>query len=211
MFDRFRQADATTTRLHGGLGPGPAIVRHIVELHGGRTEERSAGAGQGATFLVSLPQLESAEATASAASARPLREPAKVDLHGVRVLVVSDDVDARELLGVILQEAGVRPSIAGNASEALDLLSNGPLFDAVISDLAMPGQDGYALIAAIRAPANRRHRGVAAIAFTAYTGESDEARARSAGFNAFLNKPIDPYTLIRTLGDTLRRDRSRAS
>jgi signal transduction histidine kinase/ActR/RegA family two-component response regulator len=211
VFDRFRQADSTTTRLHGGLGLGLAIVRHLIELHGGRIEVRSPGAGQGATFLVWLPQLASGSATASATSSRRLREPAAVDLHGVRVLVVDDDVDARELLGVILREAGARPTLVGSASEALDLITSGPLIDAIICDLVIPDQDGYSLVTAIRAAATRRHRPVPAMVLTAYTGESDETRARKAGFAAFVPKPIDPYTLTRTFGRVLRRDRSRTA
>jgi hypothetical protein len=213
VFDRFRQADATTTRLHGGLGLGLAIVRHLVELHGGRIEVRSPGAGQGATFLVWLPRLESAAASApaTAASSRALREPVKIDLHGVRVLVVDDDLDARELLSAILREAGMRPTFVNNTADALDAMASGPLFDAIIYDLAVPDHGGDALIAAIRDDSNRRHRGVPAIALTASAGESDQVRARGAGFDAFLDRPIDPYLLTRTLGGVLRRDRYRAS
>jgi signal transduction histidine kinase/CheY-like chemotaxis protein len=253
VFDRFRQADATTTRQQGGIGLGLAIVRHIVELHGGRIEARSAGAGQGATFVVWLPQLidqTTAAATSGAAGAtnaaagatsagaggnaaatpqkaasasaspnRARREP--IDLHGVRALVVDDDADTRELLGVILRQAGARPSLAASVADALDLRHGAPPFDVVICDLAERGDEGSSLLSAIRAVATRRERhpdhdhdldrGTPAIAFTAQAGDGDEARARQAGFDACLTKPIDPYDLTRALGAVLRRDRSRAS
>jgi signal transduction histidine kinase/ActR/RegA family two-component response regulator len=211
VFDRFRQADSTTTRTHGGLGLGLAIVRHIIELHGGRIEACSEGEGRGAKFVVSLPQVH---AHAAAWPIRPLpvlaaaSDPA--NLRGVRALVVDDDPDARELLGVILREAGAIPALAGGAAEALALIASGPPFDVVISDIAMPQQDGYSLIAAIRAARSAREREVLAIAFTAYASQPDEARARQAGFDAFLAKPIEPYLLTRTLGNLLRRPHARA-
>jgi CheY-like chemotaxis protein len=112
---------------------------------------------------------------------------------------------------VILREAGMRPTFVGNTAEALDAMASGPLFDAIIYDLAASDHGGDALIAAVRSDDNRRHREVPAIAVTASAGESDQARARGAGFDAFLARPIDSYLLTRTLGGVLRRDRYRAS
>src|SRR5262249_39145487 len=148
VFDRFRQEDSTTTRLHGGLGLGLAIVRHIVELHGGRVEARSEGVGHGATLTIWLPRMRGVAST--------LRTPpergsgSEADLQGVRALVADDDADARELVGVILREAGARPELAGGSTEALALMTSAPPFDVVICDLALPDRDGYRLIAAIR-------------------------------------------------------------
>ncbi len=208
VFDRFRQADSTTTRTQGGLGLGLSIVRHIVELHGGRIEARSGGVGQGAVFTVSLPRV--------VGDAHPIRAvPAvtaqhETDLHGVRALVVDDDPDARELVGMILREAGARPALAAGAAEALAMIASGTPFDVLISDIAMPQQDGYSLITAIRAARSSRERNILAVAFTAYASQPDEVRAKQAGFDAFLAKPIEPFLLTHTLGNLLRRGRRRA-
>jgi CheY-like chemotaxis protein len=217
VFDRFRQADTATTRLQGGLGLGLAITRHLIELHGGHIEAHSPGLGQGATFIISLPRLQpDDDSPASAGSATANGTGGAhilhhgIDLHGVRVLVVDDDADARELVGVILNQAGARPSLAGGTSAALDLMAGQPPFDAVICDLAMPDQDGYALIAAIRAGHGTRYRHLPAIAFTANAGPPDDARARNAGFDAILTKPIESWLLIDALVAVLRR-RARAA
>jgi signal transduction histidine kinase/ActR/RegA family two-component response regulator len=208
VFDRFRQADTTTTRLHGGLGLGLAIVRHLVELHGGRIEAQSDGLGHGATFLVHLPQVRSAT-VAQPLPAVVLTE-AVADLHGVRALVVDDDADARELIGLILREAGVRPSLASGVGEALSLMASGPPFDVMMCDLATTEPDGHALIAAIRSALHVRRRSMPVIGITADSEHPDDARARDAGCNACLAKPIDPYALTHTLGLLLRRERTRA-
>jgi signal transduction histidine kinase/ActR/RegA family two-component response regulator len=208
VFERFRQADTTTTRLHGGLGLGLAIVRHLVELHGGQIEARSGGAGRGATFVVCLPQVRAATA---AMTPLPVESSEEADLHGVRALVVEDDADARELLAVILRDAGVRPSLASGAGEALSLMASGPPFDVVMCDLAVEDQQGYALIAAIRSTLQLRHHSMPVIGFTACSGEPDEARARAAGCTACLVKPIDAYSLTHTIGVVLRHERARAA
>jgi len=207
VFDRFRQADTTTTRLHGGLGLGLAIVRHLVELHGGRIEAYSEGVGQGATFVVLLPQMRAATMTLPPLSVG-MRQQA--DLRGVRALVVDDDADARELLGVILREAGVRPSLANGKTEALSLMASGPPFDVVMCDLAAEQQEGFALLTAIRSARRMRDRMTPVIGFMAYAGQPEETRAREAGCSACLAKPIDSFAVTHTLGTLLRRERSRA-
>jgi CheY-like chemotaxis protein len=135
---------------------------------------------------------------------------AESNLRGVRALVVDDDPDARELVGVILREAGANPELASGASEALAMIASRPPFDVVISDIAMPQQDGYSLIAAIRAARPLRDRDILAVAFTAYASQPDEARAKQAGFDAFLAKPIEPFLLTHTLGNLLGRGKRRA-
>jgi signal transduction histidine kinase/ActR/RegA family two-component response regulator len=203
VFDRFRQADSTTTRLHGGLGLGLAIVRHIVELHGGRVEARSDGVGHGATFTIWLPHMRALASTLTTLPESGIGYEA--DLHGVRALVVDDDADARELVGVILREAGARPELAGGSTEALALMTSAPPFDVVICDLALPDYDGYRLIAAIRSARSPRQRETPAVAFTAYPDRPGEERARKAGFNAYLAKPIDRSVLTQALGSLLHR------
>jgi signal transduction histidine kinase/ActR/RegA family two-component response regulator len=208
VFERFRQADTTTTRLHGGLGLGLAIVRHVVELHGGRIEAHSEGVGQGARFVVLLPQMRAATMTLPPLASVGVRQ--AVDLRGVRALVMDDDADARELLGVILREAGVRPSLANGMTEALSLIASGPPFDVVMCDLAAPEQGGYELLTAIRSAKRMRDRMTPVIGFMAYAGQPEEARAREAGCSACLAKPIDSFALTHTVGLLLRRERSRA-
>ena len=209
VFDRFAQQDASPNRLHGGLGLGLAITRHLVELHGGIVEAESAGEGRGATFTVLLParlrrggrgperrhpQQETGLAPAALHSAR---------LEGVRALVVDDEADAREVTGTVLQQAGARVALAANADEALGRLQEEE-HDVVIADIAMPGTDGYALIAALRAlpgPASR----IPAIALTAYGRDSDRARALEAGFDRHLAKPATPAQLTDVLVKLLAR------
>ncbi len=205
VFDRFRQADSTTTRLHGGLGLGLAIVRHIVELHGGHVEARSAGAGRGATFIVWLPHMRAETPTLTTLPESGINH--WPDLRGVRALVVDDDADARELVSVILRQVGARPTLAVGSTEALALMTSAPPFDVVICDLALPDRDGYTLIAAIRSAGSPRQRDTPALALTASPDQPDEARARKAGFNAFLAKPIDPSVLTQALGSLVRRAR----
>jgi signal transduction histidine kinase/ActR/RegA family two-component response regulator len=206
VFDRFRQADSTTTRLHGGLGLGLAIVRHIVELHGGGVEARSEGVGHGAKFTIWLPHMRVVASTITTLAESGIGNEA--DLHGVRALVVDDDADARELVGVILREAGARPELAGGSTEALALMTSAPPFDVVICDLALPDQDGYRLIAAIRSARSPQQRETPAVAFTAYPDRPGEERARKAGFNVYLAKPIDRSVLTQALGSLLHRAHS---
>jgi PAS domain S-box-containing protein len=209
VFDRFRQGDATTTRRHGGLGLGLAIVRHLVDLHGGTIHAESEGAGRGARFVVDLPaRALPAQAAVEHVADRDEVEPAGDGgraLAGVRVLVVDDERDTRELVGVALGANGAEVLAAASADEALreigDFRPN-----VIVSDIGMPNVDGYDLVRALRAlPASEGGR-TPAIALTAYAGENDRTLALEAGFDAHVVKPIDPEALAsavaRLVGDS---------
>jgi CheY-like chemotaxis protein/nitrogen-specific signal transduction histidine kinase len=195
VFERFRQGDDATTRAHG-LGLGLAIVRHLVELHGGDVSARSAGTGKGATFTVRLPLATGRQATGqiAAVQAPPVFAPAP-QLRGLRVLAVDDEKDANELIRAALQSSGVDVVTASSADEVLMLL---PRANAhiLISDIGMPGVDGYALIQAVRKLPERAGGRIPAIAVTAFARPQDRSRAFLAGFDVYLPKPIDPAELI---------------
>lgn len=213
VFDRFRQADSTSTRAHGGLGIGLTIVRHIVELHGGSVTADSAGDGRGATFIVDLPTVASlapAEATSREPSHKPITRVETVesalspviartdDLDGVHVLLVDDEPDAREVVSTMLRRAGANVTSAGSVREALDLFER-TRPSVLLSDIAMPERDGYDLIRLVRElPAS--HGGqIPAIALTAYAREEDRFRALTAGFQAHLSKPVAPPDLVEAI------------
>lgn len=200
VFDRFRQADSTSTRSYGGLGLGLAIVRQLVELHGGSVLVESAGIGQGATFTVSLPL--AAVSGAANDSKRALTElPVSSDferlpqLEGLRVLIVEDEADTRELLQFILEDSGGHVTTANSAAAALEAMEM-KSFDVLISDIGMPGEDGYSLIAKVRALDHARGGRIPAAALTAYAREEDRIRLLRAGFQIHLPKPISPSELI---------------
>jgi len=203
VFDRFRQADSSSTRQYGGLGLGLAIVRHVVEMHGGRVVASSPGKGQGATFKVLFP-------IASPAIIRPDKRPSgpelkqptqlnqmgdKEDLHGVRVLVVEDDLDTLEMVKVILEDRGAEVITASSAGDALEALEHS-LPDALVSDLAMPKQDGYELIKHIRQHDPERGGNIPAVALTANARAEDRVRALMAGFQMYVPKPVVPNELV---------------
>ena len=199
VFERFRQADASTTRGHGGLGLGLAIVRQLVELHGGMVHAQSAGAGRGSTFAVELPMSpvgdgERASQGPVPAVAAGLGPGESAALEGVRMLVVDDEPDARELLTVVLQRYGAEVTAVASAGEALAALARSPL-DVLVSDIGMPGEDGYALIRKVRALDVDQGGGIPAAALTAYAREEDRRRALSAGFQMHVSKPIEPIQL----------------
>jgi PAS domain S-box-containing protein len=200
VFDRFRQGDSSTARSHGGLGLGLAIVKHIVELHSGKIRVASAGEECGATFTIQLPIEEGPQATTAGVPPRqePRHEDSEVLLDNV-VLVVEDHDDSRELTVRVLESAGARVLSAATAEEALDRVSN-VRPDAVVADLGLPGQDGYALLARLRALYNN----IPAIAVTGYAQTNDRDRAFAAGFQEYLVKPIDPYQLVRIVASRLR-------
>jgi signal transduction histidine kinase/ActR/RegA family two-component response regulator len=197
VFDRFHQGDGSTTRRHGGLGLGLAIVRHIVELHGGRVEAESAGAGKGATLRVSLPVR--AVAPRPESTARSLWTPeddelAANDISGLRLLVVDDDRDARELLEALFVEYGAIVRTASSAREGLALaVSFMP--DVILSDIGMPQEDGYMFIERVRSVGGAAGT-TPAIALTAYARPEDRTRALRAGYNTHVTKPIEPRDLI---------------
>jgi PAS domain S-box-containing protein len=200
VFDRFRQADTSTARTHSGLGIGLALVRHLVELHGGNVHAASEGEGRGATFTVRLPRRATLGGPAEAPSQRggPAVPAAPAErLSGLHVLVVDDDADARDLVHAALAQAGARVTTAASAAAALSTLDAMDV-DVLVSDIGMPGGDGYELIAAVRA---RDHGArLPAVALTAYARRADRERALRAGFNLHVSKPIDPGTLVLVVG-----------
>jgi signal transduction histidine kinase/ActR/RegA family two-component response regulator len=193
VFERFRQADMTTTRTHGGLGLGLAIVRQLVELHSGTVHVASAGLGQGATFTVTLPLLP---ARVHAKSSGRLRQEMKetvygsTDLRGVKVLVVDDEVDTLDLVKTVLSKRGARVVTAASAAAAMNLISKMKP-DVLISDVGMPGTDGYTFMRQVRLLPPERGGNVRAVALTAYAREQDRQRAIDAGFELHLSKPIE--------------------
>jgi PAS domain S-box-containing protein len=198
VFDRFRQADATTARAHGGLGLGLAIVRHLVELHGGTVRVDSPGEGQGATFTVQLPiMIMHREASDKETRYAPSGPSSVVTpaLDGLRVLVVEDEADARQLLAVALERHGAEVIAVSSAQEALAAIESATP-DVIISDIGMPREDGYALIRKVRALPRERGGNIPAAALTAYAGSEDRKRALLAGFQAHIPKPVDPSELI---------------
>jgi CheY-like chemotaxis protein len=221
VFDRLRQADATTTRKHGGLGLGLSIVRHLAELHGGTVHAQSPGKGRGATFTVLLPTAARGrheprpggaaaadagaaadarpegrddrgdDAAAAAAAARPGPMPS---LAGLRVLVVDDEPDARDLVARILSRCGAEVTLAGSAREAAERLpAERP--DVLLSDIGMPDQDGYALIRQVRALPPERGGQTPAVALTAFARGEDRERALAEGFQLHVAKPVEPADL----------------
>jgi PAS domain S-box-containing protein len=209
IFDRFRQADSSSTRRHTGLGLGLAIVRHIVELHGGTVEALSDGVGLGATFRIKLPV--SVAKTAFAAESDPAEHPAVPmittdslagtslpDLDGTRVLIVEDEPDAREMIAYLLRQRNAEVRVASSVDAALIALESDPP-DVLLSDIEMPDRDGYDFITAVRALPLDRGARVPAAALTAYSRPEDRARSMLAGYDAHLSKPVDLAELIATI------------
>jgi signal transduction histidine kinase/ActR/RegA family two-component response regulator len=196
VFERFRQEDGSTTRTHGGLGLGLAIVRHLVELHGGVISAENLDARSGAVFRVKLP-LPSTDLTVEAPPLAPPVEEnvTEVDLAGVRILVVEDDLDFLDLITIDLAEHGAKVRGVGSAAEALELLKNEP-FDLLISDIGMANTDGYNLIKQVRNDESDRGGHIPAIALTAYARAQDRIRAIAAGYNTHVAKPIEIRELV---------------
>ena len=190
VFERFSQGDSSSTRAHGGLGLGLAIVRHIVELHGGTVTAQSEGAGKGARFVVRLP-LRVAERNAAPAVAA---EPPAPSLDGVSVLVVDDDADTRDLVRMVLSQRGAEVYTAASVEEALTVLRERRP-EILLSDIAMPGEDGYELIRRVRALGPGAGGHVKAAALTAYARTEDRLRALWAGFQTHVPKPVQPNEL----------------
>ncbi|MGO8971402.1 MAG: PAS domain-containing protein [Myxococcaceae bacterium] len=188
VFERFRQADSTATRSTGGLGLGLAIVRHLVELHGGTVTAASEGPGQGATFTVRL-ALVRPGASEDAGSAR---------LAGVRVLVVDDEAEMRELLSTVLAQAQASVTTASSAAEALEVLRR-ERPHLLVADVAMPGVDGYQLLARVRSLAPQHGGQTPAVALSAQSGPGESQRALRAGFQVYVTKPVEPSELVRVV------------
>jgi CheY-like chemotaxis protein len=191
MFEPFRQADGSASRRHGGLGLGLAIVKQLVNAHGGNVRVSSEGKGTGATFVVTIPVAEDVEVTPRTTS-RP-RE--RVRLEGLRVLCVDDDDDARLLLRDVLADRGAEVATAGSAHEGFAAFERFRP-DVIVSDIAMPGGDGYGLIRAIRGLSAERGGRTPAVAVTAHARESDGERAFAAGFQGHMSKPVDIPRLV---------------
>jgi signal transduction histidine kinase len=205
VFDRFRQADSTSTRQHTGMGLGLAIVRHVVELHGGRVRAESSGEESGSSFIVTLPLPTAAEASTQSAApvAAPLASPASQG-RAWRVLLVEDDDDAREVTVAGLERAGFELHAVGTAAEALSLLDKW-IPDVIVSDIGMPGVDGYEFMRLLRARPPERGGRVAALALTAFARLEDAIRARSSGYQGHLAKPISPEDLAAAIAKLQRQ------
>jgi signal transduction histidine kinase/CheY-like chemotaxis protein len=210
LFDRFEQADVSSTRRHGGLGLGLAIVRHLVELHGGTVAAESGGEGNGATFRVSLPLLIAQGDAVDTERRHPVAGTAGVEerfgrLDGVRVLVVDDEPDSNEVVRSVLLACGAEVETAASAAQALGLLDRWRPH-VLVSDVGMPDEDGYALITRVRA---RRDDGrIPAIALTAYARVEDRVKLLSAGFQLHVAKPLEPAELVAAVGTLSRATRA---
>ena len=191
VFDPFRQADSSSLRRQGGLGLGLALVRSIVGMHGGSVRATSAGAGLGAAFEVRLPATD----VAVEPDVKVGRGLGGLHLDGVTVLVVEDDPDARSALRMVLELAGARARIAGSAAEAIAAMTREP-FDVVVSDIAMPDEDGYSLVAKLRALDPSAGGRLVAVALTGHASDGDRVRALRAGFDAHVGKPVEPEELV---------------
>lgn len=214
VFDRFRQADQNSTRIHGGLGLGLSIVKQLVEMHGGTVSAGSAGERQGTIFTVALPRLvvrHDRQTTQRVHPTANTSEPATPSpdcpppLEGLHVLVVDDEADTRELLRAVLEGCGSQVSTAASAAEALTLLETTKP-DVLLSDIGMPNQDGYALIRAVRAREARENSNrIPAVALTAYARVEDRVRALKAGFQVHVPKPIEPVELTAVVASLVNR------
>src|SRR5215203_2054804 len=209
VFERFRQGEAGTTRKTAGLGLGLAIVRHIVEMHGGTVKAESAGEGKGATFSIQLPHIAARAVAGDSRRERPAAPPtdslrALGDLRGVRVLAIDDEEDALTLARVVLEMAGAEVTALSSAALALEQLESlRP--QVVVVDLAMPGMDGFDFIARVRASPVAAVRDVPAAALTAFARSEDRTRALRDGFDVHLSKPVDPGELVATVVTLSRR------
>ena len=196
VFDYFRQADGATTRKFGGLGLGLAIVRYLVELHGGTVQAQSRGEQLGATFTVRLPLMPIEPAVN--------QEETSLNLKGVQVLVVDDDTDTREFVVFLLQQAQASVISANSAREALAaLMESKP--DLLLSDIGMPDMDGYMLLQQVRALPPEQGGQIPAIALTAYAGDVNQQQALAAGFQRHIAKPVEPNELMGAIVNLIRR------
>jgi len=218
VFDRFRQADASSSRRHGGLGLGLSIVKQLVELHGGTISAKSAGHDQGSTFRIALPLMPTADDPSEPPSSRQhptrsvdaaeLRDIPEIDLSGLHVLVVDDEPDARSLIERLLKDCKARVTTASCARDAIEALAR-EIPHLLISDIGMPGEDGWTLIRRVRGLSDRR-AAVPAIALTAYARTEDRIKAIQAGFQMHLSKPVEPLELVAMVKSLTRRSAENA-
>jgi CheY-like chemotaxis protein/two-component sensor histidine kinase len=209
VFDRFRQADSSITRRHGGLGLGLSIARQLVEMHGGTVTAESPGAGEGTVFKVIFPLMSVHHELSNVDKKRPMivactptnREPS---LNDLRVLVVDDEPDARELVAAVLTGSGAEVVSVGSAGEALEEMAR-QQFDVLVSDIGMPEMDGYALISKVRQLPIERGGRIPAAALTAYAGIEDRRRVLSAGYQMHIPKPVEPAELTSTVASLAGR------
>ncbi|TMB05533.1 MAG: response regulator, partial [Deltaproteobacteria bacterium] len=199
IFEPFRQADDVKTRTAGGLGLGLAIARSLVQQHGGTVKAESAGEGTGSTFTVTLPLMDGTIIEAAERESDLPRRPVP-RLDGLRVLIVDDELEACEALGVLLEERGAKVTMVASVPDARAALDNWEP-DVLVSDIRMPGEDGYALVRELRATG--RLRAVPAVAITGYDQEGD--RAAAAGFHACFRKPVEPDNLVTLLASLAGR------
>ena len=203
VFESFRQADGSTTRKFGGLGLGLAIVRQVVELHGGTVRAVSLGEGQGSTFIVQLPCQTLAPISHLRIPSQPSLHPDRLPLSAIQVLLVDDDADSRGFAAFVLEQSGAIVTEAASAREALTAIASfSP--DILVSDIGMPVLDGYELIHQIRSLPTSFTQFLPAIALTAYAGEVNQQQALKAGFQLHLAKPIEPDKLVQAIGDLLK-------
>jgi signal transduction histidine kinase/ActR/RegA family two-component response regulator len=211
VFERFRQADSSTTRQHGGLGLGLAIVKQLVELHGGSVRVRSEGAGRGATFTVRLPLVPVRAVSESPRRSLPAHDiaaatpavPAAAVLDGLRLLVVDDEADARDLVEHLLTESGAIVTVVGSGAEALECIEAMPP-DLLVSDIGMPGMDGFELMRRVRALPPGRGGAVPAIALTAFARSEERTRSLQAGFQLHVAKPVEQAELVAAIASLAR-------
>src|SRR6266545_6058166 len=210
VFDRFRQADASSARRYGGLGLGLALVKYLVELHGGTIEAASAGEGQGAMFRVTLP-VRAVATPLGEAGVEPVTVKSSGELAGVRALVVDDEDDARKLIETVLRQYGADVVAVSSAAEAYTRITTTPPHerpDVMVTDIGMPGEDGYSLIRRVREWERARGAYIPAVALTAYGRVEDRMRALSAGFQMHVAKPVEPAELAVVIMSLVRRPNS---
>jgi CheY-like chemotaxis protein len=210
IFDRFRQADGSTTRVHGGLGLGLSIVRHLVQLHRGSVAVESDGKDTGAKFTINLPTAPAGtagnnhELEGFDASDDLLDSDSSGLLDGLKILVVDDEADSRELVTAILTRSGSEVRCSDSAAEAIVALKEWHP-DVLISDIGMPHEDGYGLVKKVRKLRSKWAKEITAVALTAYATDEDRNKALSAGFQTHVTKPIEPKELVNSIASAVGR------